>query len=72
MQESNHAGGSRRRVPSLSGDRNDGHHSIVSEPVALIEHVQAGMKRLDARAPGHQAGDFTARDRRPVRLINRA
>jgi hypothetical protein len=27
---------------------------------------------LDARASRQQADDFTARDRRPVRLINRA
>ena len=38
------------RVPNLTGDRNDGHHSIVSELIALIAHVQAG--------------DFTASDRR--------
>ena len=111
------------RVPDPSGDRNHSHHSIVSELVSLIEHVQAGMKQLeaaitresapgnqdaagnvfvlddvtpryakvnaalnacnaglgialhhllDARAPRHQAGDFTASDHRPVRLINRA
>lgn len=36
------------RVPSPIGDRNDGHHSIVSELVSLIEHVQAGMKQLEA------------------------
>jgi hypothetical protein len=111
------------RVPSPSGDRNDGHQSIVSELVSLIEHVQAGMRQLeaatvmesapgnqdasgnvfvlddvtpryvkanaalqacnaglgvallcllDARAPRHQAGGFTASDRGPVRLINRA
>ena len=111
------------RVPSPSGDRKDGYHSIVSELVTLVEHVQAGMKQLeaaiagelapgnqdaagnvfvlddvtpryvkanaalnacnaglgvalhyllDARAPRHQAGDFTASDRRPVRLINHA
>jgi hypothetical protein len=110
-------------VSSPFGDRNDGHHSIVSELVSLVEHVQAGMKLLeaaiaresiagsqdaasnvfvlddvtpryvkanaalnacnaglgvalhyllDARAPRHQADDFTANDRRPVRLINRA
>lgn len=110
-------------VSSPSGDRNDGHHSIVSELVSLIEHMQAGMKQLeaaiaretapgiqdtasnvyvlddvtpryvkanvalnacnaglgvalhcllDARAPRHQAGDFAASDRRPVRLINLA
>lgn len=35
-------------VPSPSGDRNDGQHSIVSELVSLIEHVQAGMKQLEA------------------------
>lgn len=110
-------------VPGPSGDWNDGHHSIVSELVSLIEHVQAGMKQLeaainresapgdqdaagnvfvlddvtpryvkanaalnacnaglgialhtllDARAPRHRTGDFTASDRRPVRLINHA
>lgn len=109
------------RAPGPSGDRNDGHQSIVSELVSLIEHVQAGVKHLeaaiaretapgnqdadgnvfvlddvtprytkatvalnacnaslgvalhqllDARAPRRQAGDFTASDRRPVRLIN--
>ena len=46
-------------VPSPSGDRNEGHHSIVSELVSLIEHVQAGMKQLEAviareSAPGNQ------------------
>ncbi|MFH1340511.1 MAG: hypothetical protein ABIL01_04740 [Pseudomonadota bacterium] len=35
-------------VPGPSGDRNDGHHSIVSELVLLIEQVQAGLKQLDA------------------------
>jgi hypothetical protein len=111
------------KVPSTSSDRNDGHHSIVSELVSLIENIQAGMKLLeaainretatdnqdaasnvfvlddvtpryvkanatlnacnaslgvalhdllDARPSRRQAGDFTARDRRPVRLINRA
>ncbi|MDB5579486.1 MAG: hypothetical protein JWR80_4662 [Bradyrhizobium sp.] len=111
------------KVPSPSGDRNDSHHSIVSELVSLIEHVQAGMKLLEAAiaresAPGNQdaagnvfvlddvtpryvkanaaldacnaglgvalhclldtraarpqAVDFSASDRRPVRLINRA
>ena len=35
-------------VPGPSGDRNDGHHSIVSELVSLIEHVQAGLKQLEA------------------------
>ena len=110
-------------VSSPSGDRNDNHHSIVSELVSLIEHVQASMKLLeaaiareagpgnqdaagnvfvlddvtpryvkanaaldacnaglgvalhyllDARAARHETGDFTASDRRPVRLINRA
>ena len=44
---------------SQSGDRNDGHHSIVSELVSLIEHVQASMKLLEAAiareaAPGNQ------------------
>lgn len=110
-------------APSPSSDRNDLHHSIVSELASLIEHVQAGMKLLEAaiarettpgnqdaagnvfvlddvtpryvaanatlnacnaglgvalhylldtRAARHQAGDFTASDRRPVRLINHA
>jgi hypothetical protein len=110
-------------VPSPSSDRNDGHHSIVSELVSLIEHVQAGMKQLEAAiaresAPGnqdsagnvyvlddvtpryvkanaalnacnaglgvalhclldapatrHETSDFTASDRRPDRLTNRA
>ena len=35
-------------VPGPSGDRNDGHHSIVSELVSLIEQVQAGLKQLEA------------------------
>lgn len=35
-------------VSSPFGDRNDGHHSIVSELVSLVEHVQAGMKLLEA------------------------
>ncbi len=46
-------------VSSPSGDRNDGHHSIVSELVSLIEHVQASMQLLEAAiaretAPGNQ------------------
>lgn len=46
-------------VPGPCGDRNDGHHSIVSELVSLIEHVQTGMKQLEAAiarecAPGNQ------------------
>jgi hypothetical protein len=111
------------RDPDPSGDRNDSHHSVISELVSLIEHVQTSMKQieaaitresapgtqdaasnvfvlddvtpryvkayaalnacnaglgvalhhlLDARSPRHQAGDFTASDRRPVRLINHA
>lgn len=44
---------------SLIGDRNEGHHSIVSELVSLIEHVQASMELLEAAvaretAPGDQ------------------
>ena len=47
------------RVPGPSGDRNDGHHSIVSELVSLVEHVQASMMLLEAAiarelAPGNQ------------------
>ena len=47
------------RVPGPSDNRNDGHHSIVSELVSLIELVQAGMKRLEGAiareaAPGNQ------------------
>ncbi|MDP1868370.1 MAG: hypothetical protein Q8L13_18795 [Bradyrhizobium sp.] len=108
-------------APGPSGDRNNGHQSIASELVSLIEHVQAGVKQLEAaitretapgnqdaagnvfvlddvtpryakatvalnachaslgvalhqlldvRAPRHQTGHFTARDRRPVSLIN--
>lgn len=30
------------------GDRNEGHHSIVSELVSLIAHVQASMELLEA------------------------
>lgn len=36
------------RVPGPSDDRSDSHHSIVSELVSLIEHVQAAMKQLEA------------------------
>jgi hypothetical protein len=108
--------------PGLSGEQNAGHRSMVSELVSLIEHVQAGVKQLEAviareSAPGnhdaasnvfvlddvtpryvranaalnacnaslgmalhylldtreakHETGDFTASDRRPVRLTNR-
>jgi hypothetical protein len=44
---------------SQSGDHDDGHHSVVSELVSLIEHVQASMKLLEAAiareaAPGNQ------------------
>ena len=40
-------------------DRNEGHHSIVSELVSLIEHVQASMELLEAvvareSVPGNQ------------------
>lgn len=35
-------------APGPSGDGNDGHHSIVSELVSLIAHVQAGLKQLEA------------------------
>ena len=47
------------RVPAPSSDRNDSHHSIVSELVSLIDHVQFGMKQLEATiaresAPGNQ------------------
>jgi hypothetical protein len=42
-----------------SEGRNEGYHSIVSELVSLIEHVQAGMKLLESAiasetAPGGQ------------------
>lgn len=54
---------------SQSSDRNDGHHSIVSELVSLIEHVQASMKLLEAAiaresAPGNQeaAGNVVVLD----------
>ena len=43
------------RVPDPSGHRNDGHPSIVSEMVSLIEHVQAGMKQLEAAIAGESA-----------------
>ena len=36
------------RVPGPFDNRNDNHHSIDSELVSLIEHVQAAMKQLDA------------------------
>jgi hypothetical protein len=47
------------RVATPSSDRNDAHCSIVSELASLIEHVQAGMKLLEAAiarelAPGDQ------------------
>jgi len=47
------------RDPGPSSDRNDSHQSIVSELVSLIEHVQAGMKQLEAAiaresTPGNQ------------------
>ena len=35
-------------VSNPSSDRNDGHHSIVSDLVSLIGHVQAGIKLLEA------------------------
>jgi hypothetical protein len=46
-------------VSSPSGDRNDGHQSIVAELASLIEQVQAGIKLLEAAiatesAPGNQ------------------
>jgi hypothetical protein len=41
-----HAGGDGATVQSES--RNEGYHSMVSELVLLIEHVQAGMKRLES------------------------
>ncbi len=42
-------------VPDPSGDRIDGHPSIVSELVSLIEHVQASMKQLEAAIAGESA-----------------
>ncbi len=47
------------RVPGPSDNRDDNHHTIVSELVSLIEHVQAAIKQLDAAvareaAPGNQ------------------
>jgi hypothetical protein len=48
-------------VSSPSGDRNDGHQSIVAELASLIEQVQASIKLLQAAiamesAPGnHEA-----------------
>ena len=42
-------------ISSRSGDRNDGHHSIVSELVSLIEHVQSSMKLLEATIAGESA-----------------
>lgn len=47
------------RAATPSSDRNDAHHSIVSELASLIERVQAGMKLLEAAiaretAPGNQ------------------
>lgn len=52
-----------------SDTRNDGHHSIVSEVIALIEHVQASMGLLEAAlaresAPGNEevAADIVVLD----------
>ncbi|MDO9058043.1 MAG: hypothetical protein Q7U92_03340 [Bradyrhizobium sp.] len=44
-----------------SGHRNGGHHSIVSELVSLIGHVQASMKLLEVAISGEAApGDLDA------------
>ena len=42
-----------------SADRNDGHHSIVSDLLSLIEHVQASITLIEGAiareaAPGNQ------------------
>jgi hypothetical protein len=54
---------------SLSDDRNDGYDSIVSDIVALVEHVQASMKRIEqaiALEPGsgieHDSDDVVVLD----------
>jgi hypothetical protein len=44
---------------ALSGDQNDDHHSIVSDLVSLIEHVQSSMRLLESAiatesSPGRQ------------------
>jgi hypothetical protein len=46
------------RIPDPSGDRNHGHHSIVSELVSLIEHVQTGMKQLEAAITRVRPGNW--------------
>ena len=51
------------RVPSPSAGWNDGHHSIVSQLVSLIEHVQAGMEKLDV---GIRASLSRSRPQAPV------
>ena len=33
---------------ALSGDQNDDHHSIISDLVSLIEHVQSSMRLLES------------------------
>jgi hypothetical protein len=44
-------------ISSPSDVRNDGHHSIASELVSLIEHVQASMKLLEAAIARESAPD---------------
>lgn len=44
-------------LSSPFGDRNEGHHSIVSELVSLIEHVQASMELLEAAVAGESVPD---------------
>lgn len=64
---------------SQFGDRNDGHHSIVSELVSLIEHVQASMELFEAAvaretAPGNQeaSGNVFVLDDVTPRYLKRA
>jgi hypothetical protein len=64
------------RFPSPSSDWNDGHHSIVSQLVSLIENIQAGMKLLEATidtetAPGNQdaASDVFVLDNVTTRYV---
>jgi hypothetical protein len=40
--------------------RDDGHHSIVSKLVSLIEHVEAGMEQLEAAIAREAALDNLA------------
>jgi hypothetical protein len=45
------------RASVRSDVRDDGHHSIVSELVSLIEHIEASMERLEAAIAREAAPD---------------